>query len=85
MLRRLDFIEATSPGSMRGLLSRRILTGDDDSWCMCLRMLSGFRNPIDWMKDSWDIVTTEGRAALTLSMGKVVRGVVRDGAGLMCC
>jgi hypothetical protein len=61
-----------------------MLIGVEDNACICLMTFSGLRKPIDWRKDCRDIVITLGRAALTLSAGRVVRGVPGDGTVLMC-
>lgn len=75
---------AAVPGSTRGETSRSRWIGTDESFVMFLRSESGLRKPMDWSRDLCDIVTTFGRAELTLSMGEVVRGEVRDGDALMC-
>jgi hypothetical protein len=82
VFRREECIVAVSPGSIRGLVSRWMLMGVEARELMCLRMLSGLRKPIDCRKHCRVIVTTRGRAALTLSEGRGVRGEVRDGDGL---
>ena len=67
----LAFIDAVSPGSIRGFLSRSMWMGTDDNCFMCLRIKSGFLNPIDCIRQSLVIVTTLGIDELTRSVGEV--------------
>ena len=79
VFRLLAFIDAVSPGSIRGFLSLSTWIGIDASCFMCLSIESGFLKPIDCIRQSRVIVTTLGIDELTRSVGEVGKSTDVDG------